>query len=48
MTYEDFVKLYEFNYQNPEWFFGEFYHIQEQYPQYVDRYLAENFAKETV
>ena len=42
LTYEEFVSLYEANYQDQNWFFGEFYHIQEKYPEYVDLYIATN------
>ena len=42
MTYEEFVKLYERNYKDLDWFYGEFYHIQLKYPKYVDRYIADN------
>jgi 6-phosphogluconolactonase/glucosamine-6-phosphate isomerase/deaminase len=53
MTYEQFVTLYEDKWQDVDWFFGDFYHIQQQHPDYVDRYIAShmksNFAskKET-
>jgi hypothetical protein len=42
MTYEEFVSLYERNYKDLDWFYGEFYHIQKKHPEYVDRYIAAN------
>jgi hypothetical protein len=42
LTYEEFVSLYERNYKDLDWFYGEFYHIQLKYPKYVDRYIAAN------
>lgn len=42
MTYDEFVSLYERNYKDLDWFYGEFYHIQLKYPEYVDRYIAAN------
>jgi hypothetical protein len=45
MTYEEFVTLYEANWEDTDWFFGEFFHIKEQYPEYIDRYIASNMKK---
>lgn len=42
LTYEEFVELYERNYKDLDWFYGEFYHIQKKHPEYVDRYIAAN------
>jgi 6-phosphogluconolactonase/glucosamine-6-phosphate isomerase/deaminase len=45
MTYEDFVKLYEEKWEDVDWFFGDFYDIQKQHPDYVDRYIASNMKQ---